>query len=72
MANGEVDMSIQHSTLRRYIAAPKMGLPDVPNGHGVVHNIAPLYDSLDEDGVQVGQYEEPIVLINTVRTCTCT
>ena len=64
--NEGVELNIQHDTLRRYITAPKMRLPDVPTGHGPVHNITPLYDSMDEDGIQAAHYDTPVVIVNPV------
>ena len=60
VANDEIQL--QHNTLLRYttrVRAPKEPLPGV-TGNGPVHNIAPLYESVEEDHADDAlPYEEP-------------
>ena len=63
---------MEHNTLLRYTTrprAPKVPLPGIP-GSGPVHNIAPLYESVEGDHAEDGlPYEEPTgtLIINQVR-----
>ena len=70
VANDEV--LLQHNTLLRYTTrprAPKVPLPGLP-GYGPVHNIVPLYESVEEGHTDDAlPYEEPTgtLIINQVQ-----
>ena len=60
-------MNPRHDTLLRYMRRPQRPLELATFGQGgVVHNIDPLYEKVDEDSFQAGPYEEPVVHINPV------
>ena len=56
----------RHDTLLRYSSIHGRPLELATTGHGVVHNIAPLYEKVDEDEFEGAPYEEPVVYINSV------
>ena len=66
------EVQLEHNTLLRYttrLRAPKVPLPGLP-GNGPVHNIAPLYESVEEGRADDAlPYEEPTgtLTINQVQ-----
>ena len=54
----------RNDTLLRYRSIHGRPLELATTGHGVVHNIAPLYEKVDEDQLEGAVYEQPVVFIN--------
>ena len=67
VTTGEVNVNTsRHDTLLRYSSIHGRPLELATIGHGVVHNIAPLYEKVDEDQFEGDSYEQPVVFINSL------
>ena len=60
----------RHDTHLRYRSIHGRPLELATIGHGVVHNIAPLYEKVDEDQLEGDSYEQPVVFINSLCIIT--